>query len=253
MHFTYFANKLTSIMKDNIYDRFEAGKRSGKLDMKRLYKVPTNNDKVFKKKVEKTNKHYNICLLVDASGSMEGERIEMAALFTDRLAKSLKANNINYKVAFFDNGYEVIKLHKYKNLLNNYDGNFGGGTNMLKALCEVENLIDSSLGKEHNILIVMTDGDPDPFSAHKKYSEWDLALGSDDCYYKNEITNQIEKDKYFLLHKQIAALELQTNVLAVGIGTNYVAKFFNTSLVTNNESEFYRGILTYLSKHINRG
>jgi Mg-chelatase subunit ChlD len=69
---TFFRQRVASVMVDNKYDRRVRGKDTGKLDMKRLPKVAIGSNKVFTKKEARKGKNYNIVLLIDCSGSMEG-------------------------------------------------------------------------------------------------------------------------------------------------------------------------------------
>jgi hypothetical protein len=65
-----FQARLRNVMKDNAFDRRVRGRKRGKLDMKSLYKVPAKVENVFTLKEARKNKHYNVILLVDQSGSM---------------------------------------------------------------------------------------------------------------------------------------------------------------------------------------
>ena len=67
----YFRQALNSVMTDNKFDREIHGFRSGKLNGTKLYKSQINNfDKVFKRRVERKNKHYKVHFIIDVSGSM---------------------------------------------------------------------------------------------------------------------------------------------------------------------------------------
>lgn len=106
-----FQKKLMSVLTDNKYDRFIGGKRSGKLDTKRLFKI-SNSDRIFKKKQERQGKHYSVSLLVDCSGSMcSGNRIEKAC----ELAKSL---TVHFQKAGVD--LEVIGFNTFEHTIKSY-------------------------------------------------------------------------------------------------------------------------------------
>jgi len=72
-----FRERIRSILRDNQFDREVKNKKSGKLHFKSLYKAGFSQ-KVFKKKEERKGKVYNISLMLDMSGSMNGDKIKCA-------------------------------------------------------------------------------------------------------------------------------------------------------------------------------
>jgi len=72
------SRKLGRILKDNEAERYSGNYRSGKLNHKSLYKWKTGASRIFSRKVERNKKDYVVSIVVDISGSMQGERIETA-------------------------------------------------------------------------------------------------------------------------------------------------------------------------------
>lgn len=96
-----FQKLLSSVMLDNKYDRFVKNRKAGKLDTNSLYKINHSN-KLFKKREARKNKHYSVSLLVDTSGSMAGEKIEVAAKSAERLSWHLHKIGIPHNIITFN-------------------------------------------------------------------------------------------------------------------------------------------------------
>lgn len=104
-----FKARLQSTMTDNKYDRRVPNRKRGKLDMKRLWKAKTGSTSLFTQKEARKGKEYNIMLVVDESGSMNGEKMVQAAETALFLAKNFEAMNINLAILGFNH---KLVLHK---------------------------------------------------------------------------------------------------------------------------------------------
>ena len=91
-----FSLQLRSVMTDNKFDRMLSGRRRGTLDGNMLYKVPTGDLKAFKNREARQNKDYHFTLLVDQSGSMEGDSCLEAAKLGVSLYKAFERSGISY-------------------------------------------------------------------------------------------------------------------------------------------------------------
>lgn len=162
-----FEARLKNVMTDNAYDRRVRGRKRGKLDMKSLYKVPAKRDNVFTLKEARKNKHYNIMLLVDESGSMAGPKADLAAECAVFLAKSFEGINVNVAIIGFN---EFITTRKTWDSIPDYDKiyeaiasmNYQHGyseNNDWDALNKAYQMFDSAPDGK-NILIMMSDGEP---------------------------------------------------------------------------------------------
>ena len=158
-----FLARLQSVMLDNKYARRVRGRTRGKLDMTRLYKVPTWSRSVFMQKQERKGKNYNIVFVIDQSGSMSGRQAEIAAESVLFLAKQFEHLNLNLGVIGYGSGVKVHKElndkkidydHLYSDLTNGM-----GGTNDYPALRRGYHMFRGA-PEGKNILIQMSDGGP---------------------------------------------------------------------------------------------
>lgn len=62
----------------------------GKLDPRKVYRLNVNNPRVFYRKEERLKFNAQVVILADCSGSMQGQREEMASISTYALARSLR-------------------------------------------------------------------------------------------------------------------------------------------------------------------
>lgn len=161
------SRKIQHILRENTASEQKSGFRSGKLASSKLFKVHTNNPRIFSRRKVKKKSAYNITLLIDVSGSMMPKRFETAlksVIDTTRILNKIKGIKIN-TFAFADRckqvlGYGQILDKKTQDKLKEecLNGNLGGGTylgNAIKivaAAMPVDNDNDS-------MCLVYSDGD----------------------------------------------------------------------------------------------
>ena len=101
------ANKLRLKLQTRSRDRYEYGKKKGKLHNGSLHRLISGNDriaeKVFRQRVVSDTTDTAVCLLVDCSGSMSGSKFDMACAGAGALAEALKPINIAYSIYGFTN------------------------------------------------------------------------------------------------------------------------------------------------------
>jgi cobalamin biosynthesis protein CobT len=125
-----FQKLLASVILDNKYDRFVKNRKTGRLDTNSVYKINHSN-KLFKKREARKNKDYSVSLLVDASGSMRGSRIELAAKSAAKLSHHLCKMGIPNNVVVFNLGVFEAKtfgIKEDKNLEHKIVDTCGGDT-----------------------------------------------------------------------------------------------------------------------------
>lgn len=106
----YFSQKIQSILRDNMSNRYIGGQESGKLSRRGLYRVPAGSVKVFEKRLERKGKHYNILLVLDVSGSMQSDnRIVTASLCMAQLIVALDKSDVNFAVMTFNRDVIIQK------------------------------------------------------------------------------------------------------------------------------------------------
>lgn len=111
---TYFRKKIQSILTDNKYDREVGGFRTGKIDLRKIPKIATGSNRVFKRRIERKGKFYSVCLVVDISGSMMREysgenKLGMAAQAAADMYKALKSNDVEVCIIAFNSVIEMVK------------------------------------------------------------------------------------------------------------------------------------------------
>lgn len=103
------ANKLRIKLQTRSRDRYEYGKKRGKLHNGSLHRVLQKDSpfasKVFRTRVVNDTLDTAVCLLVDCSGSMSGTKFEMACAGAGALSEAMKPLNIAYSIYGFTNTY----------------------------------------------------------------------------------------------------------------------------------------------------
>lgn len=161
-----FRARLSSIMTDNKYDRRVRNRTRGKLDMTRLFKVPTKAQSVFTQKLERKNKRYNVVLVVDESGSMHGDKIVKAADIAVFLAKHFTGLNLDLEIVGFNHyiythknfGSKVKDYAKLKNDIIDRVHIGGGCNHDYDALAYAYKSLAGRNGQ--NFVIFISDGAP---------------------------------------------------------------------------------------------
>lgn len=101
------ANKLRIKLQTRSRDRYEYGQKKGKLhtgSLHRLFSGDTDNaTRIFRKRIVSDVLDTAVTLLVDCSGSMSGDKFEMACAGAGAMAEALKPLNISYNVLGFTN------------------------------------------------------------------------------------------------------------------------------------------------------
>lgn len=107
MNQSTFKSKLNSILKDNAIERFVGGKKKGKIDNRKLFKI-SHSTKIFKQKEERKGKDYGITLILDGSGSMDGIQREVLASM-DNIGLALNKSDIPLSIYGFSENVRLIK------------------------------------------------------------------------------------------------------------------------------------------------
>lgn len=157
---------LRSIQREEQTPKFERNQRRGRIDQKAVHKVVMGHDRVFKKKLpsQDTIRSFAFSLVIDTSGSMNGESIIHTTRAAISMIESLEAVGIPYEVICFDS--DASHRKKFSDPLSNkikeqiggiipYVSNYGGGTNMYLGFQKVT-LQERS--ESNKILVMLTDG-----------------------------------------------------------------------------------------------
>jgi uncharacterized protein with von Willebrand factor type A (vWA) domain len=160
-----FVRKMGDVLKDNAQDRWVGGKRTGKLWDRALYKVPTGSDRVFGQRQARQNKAYNVCILVDCSGSMRGW-LSLTAKMTQILVEGLSQHNVRFSVVAYSTRVSIIKNwndaqtgQQVRDNLTNWYMRNAHLTCTFAGVLEAEHLLKQQTDG-HNVLVLVTDGKP---------------------------------------------------------------------------------------------
>lgn len=100
-HIGHITKRLQRMIQARSYDRKIPGFRSGKLDGAALYRVPTGDDRVFRRVHRMTTKDVDVQLVVDLSGSMIGGKVELAVEVAYAFGLPLDRLGINNQIVGF--------------------------------------------------------------------------------------------------------------------------------------------------------
>lgn len=224
-----FYKKLCSILKDNAYSRSVGGYKSGKLDTRRVYKVgiKSDNTRVFRRRLERQGKNYNVAIVLDHSGSMYPTNLHMALKLSAILMRGLQHANVKVALIGYDNLGVVYKpfntkpynrvqmVELYKTVMADVLGGTGEHYGLEKAWEEFQK-VPSGV----NMTFVITDGGADDFDKARKWA------------------NKIETIS------QLYVVDLR------GYTVNYHKK--ENIIMVHDEREFLDSVISKISKQVRR-
>jgi cobalamin biosynthesis protein CobT len=250
MNQAVFQQRLTSIMTDNMYQRYARGRTRGKLDTDRLYKVRTGSENVFKQKTERKGKNYNIMFAVDASGSMGtrgwgANKMPLCADALDFMQQSFLGLGINTGVVTYNALIQHVKpmgnqrfkslkeslieeVETYKHRLPNGQPALGCNHDY-DGIKRAYELLERTKGSK--ILVILSDGKPN--------CDWDQRCGYDKEKHKVERISALIEE-----HKRIPTIV---------VGLLYDVPYGETMLKIDNLNELAPQLIQVLNKQIRRG
>ena len=253
-----FISRVRSILSDNNAPRMSYAERSGSgIDEGRIALAPTGFNRVFKCKARRKYADYKVTLLVDNSGSMNGEKMDYAAKVVHALWYALKTAGVTpavygFNILFYKIATEYLesisRLYSFmdgrcdssQGVINSHpagDGNHDGYA--------VRLAVDSMLADNHEggkVLLVFSDGSPACCSS---------GCGNPGCFPCDDAYN-LRSD----LVKSIAyARRRGVTCLAVGIRTDAPAKFYGASqsVCVDDLSALYTQTAALLERNLVRG
>lgn len=154
--------QLNRSLKENMYNRYTGRHGSGKLNIKKLYKFPMRDFKLFQRKGDVKDKDYAFSILVDISGSMEGPRLSETMKGVVLMAETLNKINQPVEITFFSSQHTTPK--KFHTIIDPIEIGYqatkviGGGTDILFPFnANLESLLKQPTHEK--IMITLTDGD----------------------------------------------------------------------------------------------
>lgn len=103
----------------------QQGQRVGKLSSSNLYRLTTDDDRIFKKKIEHKTRDIAVSLVVDCSGSMSGSKIETAMLSAWVMADVLQRLGVACEIMGFTTG--DISSARSRELYRELESGVNGG------------------------------------------------------------------------------------------------------------------------------
>lgn len=250
-----FKQRLSSIMQDNRYDRVVRNRTRGKLDDKSLHKVSLKSRHLFKQKMERKGKRYNIIFAVDASGSMStrgwGDNKMPIALDTlEYLLEAFQSLNIHTSVLTYNGKVVVHKPLSDKQLSKkemarlredvwsqSYDYKHKTEKGSLALTCNhdyagLETAYKLANGQDGtSIVVVLSDGKPNCDDPSK-------------CGYDTSLHNK----------NKIRTLVLSNrNVITIGVGLLYNVEQIPDAFTVRELEQLAPQVTTRLKKLIKRG
>lgn len=250
-----FRARLSSIMLDNKYDRKLRGRTRGKLDMGRLPKVPMMNRNIFVQKQSRRGKNYNVIILVDQSGSMDGAKSDEAAETAMFLLNAFDGININTSIIGFHDEIHIYKdwgsKKQYDTIYKDLLGNYGGNEDYDAMHFALEQFKRAPEGE--NILLMLSDGYPTLSGYGDAYDEKDkrikFAFHPEDMHGEDLKYDDWKNDKEYLHH----LVNSYPNVKAVGIGIFEGGWQIPEHFIIHNLNDLRSTIIKVLGKKIQRG
>lgn len=150
------------VLKQNRATKLSHNQLKGKLTLKSraLTKSQSGSESIHSKKTKAAALGYNVILLVDNSGSMRGDKIDLANAIAKGLHATLhKTEGINVKVLAFQDYMRVVAGWNDPSVQNMG----AGGGNADAAACYVamtRHFNDAPNQNYRNILLVLSDGEP---------------------------------------------------------------------------------------------
>jgi len=100
------------------YHRMVPGFKSGRLHGATLYRIPLGDERIFRRKIVSRTKDVALSLVVDLSGSMYGEKVELALLSAFGMSMTLDRMNIKHEVIGFTTCMHHLTREQNKRLLD---------------------------------------------------------------------------------------------------------------------------------------
>ena len=261
-HIGQLTKRLQRMIQARSYDRKIPGFRSGKLDGAALHRVPTGDDRVFRRIHRMTTKDVDVQLVVDLSGSMSGAKVALATevayavgLPLDRLGinnqivgfTTKDMNRVTHHTAVLEEKHEGREPSRYEPIympiLKDWNQNFTADrqTAVIMAATDVElwNNIDGEsieyAGRmlwqqrgARKLMIVISDGCP---SAHGNRDEQAIHL--------RRVVRRLEA--------------AGTEVFGVGIMDDSVKRFYKNAVVITELEEVLSTVMGVLEAMLMKG
>lgn len=214
--------------------------------MNRLPKVHTRSESVFLAKEARKNKHYNILLLIDESGSMiDRAKIVLAADCAVFLANNFKGLSVDVAILGFNHNLHVRKrfgspnqsraeLEKMYSDICEQPFDDGGCNHDLAAFEHATTMFRDCKKTGRNLIVWLSDGHPSS-----------CAVGNGLQPVKSKIS-----DKHETISRVVNS---HKDITTVGLGMLYDPRQIPQRVVINNLDELKTQFIQILRKQVVRG
>ena len=243
---------------------WDFGREFGKLDTKRLVSGFQGAQGIFKQRKDRVEANTSVMLLVDLSGSMSGNKVEVARDSVVAFAECLEGTQLKYEVNGFDNGSRYTDglqeaINKQKNgsavfhrveplnifQFKKFDDPLRVSKGAIGAIGEMANGNNSDRDAvlwclqrlaqqrtQRKILIVLSDGSPANATINTSRDELTKAL--------TDVVSSAMKD-------------YGVECVGIGIQADHVSEIYKQSVVINDVKDLSGGIFSQLSELLTGG
>jgi cobaltochelatase CobT len=242
---------------------WDFGREFGKLDTKRLVSGFQGAQGIFKQRKDRVEANTCVMLLVDLSGSMSGDKVDVARDSVIAFAECLEGTQLKYEVNGFDNGSQYtkglqgdvskqkngVKFHRVEPLnifqFKKFDDPLRVSKGAIGAIGEMANGNNSDRDAvlwclqrlaqqrtQRKILIVLSDGSPANFTINIERNELTKAL-----------TDTVSS----------AMKDYGVECVGIGIQADHVSEIYKQSVVIDDVKDLSGGIFNQLSELLTGG
>jgi cobalamin biosynthesis protein CobT len=242
---------------------WDFGREFGKLDTKRLVSGFQGAQGIFKQRKDRVEANTCVMLLVDLSGSMSGDKVDVARDSVIAFAECLEGTQLKYEINGFDNGSRYTtglqdaigkqkngaKFHRVEPLnifqFKKFDDPLRVSKGAIGAIGEMANGNNSDRDAvlwclqrlaqqrtQRKILIVLSDGSPHNFTINIERNELTKAL-----------TDTVSS----------AMKDYGVECVGIGIQADHVSEIYKQSVVIDDVKDLSGGIFNQLSELLTGG
>lgn len=156
---------LRQSLREERRSRRVKNQKSGRFDRSRMVNAQRGSTRVFEREEDGNEKDYDCMVVVDRSGSMGGERMELAEDAVTTLALSLEEVGVGVSVLGMLNNTGTLENAFGRDIENDrgmlLSNATGGATPLSKTLALGRERMEQKADSDNRFMIVVTDGQPD--------------------------------------------------------------------------------------------
>lgn len=150
---------------------FEGGRRTGRLDSSRITNAVRGENRVFQRRTGGDDRDYTCLIVLDRSGSMNGERIEAAEQAVGQLLSAFSGVDVDTGLLSLYESLPYLEAPVGGDPANHVRrfmrAETGGSTPLAETLAAAKSLLDTGKGSVP-LVFVVTDGAPDSTDEYRR-------------------------------------------------------------------------------------